>query len=405
MMREHYLQNLSSVVGGFSLILCFLPLFFSKEVTVFYTPIIQSIFLLAATIVALILTVKNRKDDRRHLLPFTLTLALLFIAEVMVHNTIVGYDPNVIFILEIIVQVITLVALLPLYVILVLDIRKTQKHVPRSFKLGSLLVTVIVLLALSPLISVSSKYFIQNEMYFEFIFSILFIIIDADIVAITATFVYMQFKVKKPYLWILVCLSWIFRLIADAVVGYFVARDLELVGSIPEYLYSISYALVLIGLITISERYEKPLSVLELELERKQYQALYEDMNVFAKDLVTVTSILRHDLLNDLVVIQSGIDLYQETGKKEYLERVIQRTDTVAERMDILKSESMLLESLAIQPITLDAIQSVSESFANLEIISLPRDVKVNANRLLYPVVFNVIQNATNMEAIMLMSK
>ncbi|MHA1199943.1 MAG: sensor histidine kinase, partial [Candidatus Heimdallarchaeaceae archaeon] len=124
------------------------------------------------------------------------------------------------------------------------------------------------------------------------------------------------------------------------------------------------------------------------------YQSLYEDMNVFAKDLVTVTSLLRHDLLNDLVVIQSGIDLYQETGKKDYLERVINRTNTVAERLDSLKSESMLLESLAIQPIELDFVSNITDSFANTEIVSLPQDVKVNANRLLYPVIFNVIQNA-----------
>lgn len=397
-MREYLKRNISSLVGGFSLVLCFLPLFFSYQdppvFNTFFIPIIQSVFLLVSAILAGILIFKREKSDRRHLIPFTMTLSLLFIAEVMLHNELTGYITNVLPTITKIVQALTFIALIPLYVLLILEIRITEKHVPRNFKLTSLFVTVIVLLAFSPLFRIIGIYYIQNKLYYEFVFVIISIIIDADIIAITATLIYMQWKIRKPYLWILVCISWIFRFVADITKSYLIAIEKELIGSTPEYLYSVSFALILIGLIVLFERYEKPISIRELELERKQYQTLYEDMNVFAKDLVTVTSLLRHDLLNDLVVIQSGIDLFQETGKQEYLDRVIGRTQKVAERMDTLKSESMVLESLAIQPIELDPISNMIETFSNLKILSLPGDIKVNANRLLYPVVFNVIQNA-----------
>ena len=154
------------------------------------------------------------------------------------------------------------------------------------------------------------------------------------------------------------------------------------------------YALFVVGIVTMIEQYEKPLTISELEKERKQYQTLYEEMNIFAKDLVTVTSLLRHDLLNDLVVIQSGIELYEETKKKEFLERAVSRVDTVAERLDLLKSESKLLESLKIQPIEISLINNVADSFDNVTIHPYTSNIKVNANRLLYPILFNFIQNA-----------
>ncbi|MCE7741233.1 MAG: sensor histidine kinase [Candidatus Heimdallarchaeota archaeon] len=296
--------------------------------------------------------------------------------------------------LDISIQVVTVVAMLPLYILLVSQIRVSQKHVSRQFKLGSLLVTVVALLALSPAIQKISQVFIPNKQYSLFITTLAILIIDLDIIAITVTFVFLQWKIQKPYFWLLIGSGWIFKIVADALKGYFLASEMYIIGSFPDYMFNISYALLLTGLITIFERYEKPISVSEIDQERRQYQSLYEDMNVFAKDLVTVTSLLRHDLLNDLVVIQSGIDLYQETGKKDFLERVINRTTTVAERLDSLKSESMLLESLAIQPIELDFVSNITDSFENTEIVSFPQDVKVNANRLLYPVIFNVIQNA-----------
>ncbi len=398
-MREHVTQNLSSIFGGVALILCFLPMFFTEDVTSTYIPVLKSTFLLITVILAGILTRRKEKINRRYLLPLTLTIALFFVAETLSHIFIMNeremiFPEEKMIGLDISIQVISIIALLPVYILLISQIRFTQKHVSRNFKMGTLIVTVVALLALSPVITTISQVFIPNKQYALFTTTLVILIIDLDIIAISTTFVFIQWKIKKPYFWLLITSSWIFRIVADAMKGYFIATDTYFVGSFPDYMYNISYALLFIGLIIIMERYEKPISVRELDEERRQYQSLYEDMNVFAKDLVTVTSLLRHDLLNDLVVIQSGIELYQETGKKEYLDRVITRTETVGERVDSLKSESMLLESLAIQPIELEPIARVTDSFSDIEIISLPRDTKVNANRLLYPIVFNVIQNA-----------
>ena len=86
--------------------------------------------------------------------------------------------------------------------------------------------------------------------------------------------------------------------------------------------------------------------------------------------------------------------MFEETKKHEYLERALSRVDTVAERLDLLKSESKLLESLKIQPIEISIINNVVESFDNVTIHPYPSNIKVNANRLLYPILFNFIQNA-----------
>ncbi len=398
-MRENRMRNLSSIIGGLSLILCFLPLFFTPEVKFFYVPVLKSIFLLFAVIVAILLTRSKDKTNRKYLIPLTITLILLFVSEVLSHFLLLDSISEILSdhnfaILDMTIIIFSVVGLLPLYIRLITQIRPAEKHVSRNVKLISLLITVLALLILSPAITKFSQVFIQEGQYAQFIFTLAVIIIDIDILAISAIFVYLQWKIRKPYFWLLIAGGWIFKLAGDATKSYLIADNTYEIGKISDYLHCVGYAIFLIGLITIFEKYEKPISVKELDIERRQYQSLYEDMNVFAKDLVTVTSLLRHDLLNDLVVIQSGIDLFLETGKKDYLDRVVRRTNTVAERLDSLKSESMLLGSLAIQPIDLSPIYNVTESFTNIEIISLPKDVKVNANRLLYPIVFNVIQNA-----------
>ncbi|MHA1200022.1 MAG: hypothetical protein ACTSQF_11895, partial [Candidatus Heimdallarchaeaceae archaeon] len=289
-----------------------MPLFFTTEVTYLYVPVLKSMFLLITVVIAIILTKRRDKLDRKYLLPFTLTLSLFLIGEILSHFLIMNeremiFPEQSVIPIDISIQVITIVAMLPLYILLVSQIRTSQKHVSRQFKLGSLLVTVVALLALSPVIQKISQVFLPNGQYFLFITTLAVLIIDLDIIAITVTFVFLQWKIQKPYFWLLIGSSWGFKIVADALKGYFIASDMYTIGSIPDYMFSISYALLLTGLITIFERYEKPLSITEIDQERRQYQSLYEDMNVFAKDLVTVTSLLRHDLLNDLVVIQSGI--------------------------------------------------------------------------------------------------
>jgi len=393
------MRNLSSMIAGFSLIISIIPIFLKPLTNYYFIPIFKITMLIIAVTIALNLIIQKERLDQKYLIPLMITLFLFLVAEIL--SFIHIFDAKLAYItiakpylLQIFIHLISIIAIIPLYILLISQIRKAEKHIPRRIKLTSLFVTIFLIILISPLITAFSTAMIASKDYFSLVFGIVFIIIDLDILAIAFTFVYLNWKVRAPYFWFTIGGAWFFKLAGDTTKGYFLAKGTYDIGTIPDLLINVCYALFVVGLVTMIEQHEKPLTIFEMEKERKQYQTLYEEMNIFAKDLVTVTSLLRHDLLNDLVVIQSGVELYEETKKHEYLERALSRIDTVAERLDLLKSESKLLESLKIQPIEISIINNVAESFDNVTIHSYPSNIKVNANKLLYPILFNFIQNA-----------
>ncbi len=393
------MRNLSSIIAGFFLVIGMIPIFLEPIVNYHFVPIFKISMLIIAVAIALILIIKKERLDQKYLIPLTITLFLFMVAEILafihVLDAKLAYTTiaNTL-LLDIFIHIISIIAIIPLYILLIGQIRKAEKHIPRRVKLSILFITVFLVIIVSPLISSFFTAMIAAKDYFRLVFGIVFIIIDLDILVIAITFVYINWKVRTPHFWITVGAAWLFKLAGDTTKGYFLAKGTYDIGTVPDLFINVCYALFVVGLVTMIEQYEKPLTISELEKERKQYQILYEEMNIFAKDLVTVTSLLRHDLLNDLVVIQSGIELFEETKKHEYLERAVSRVDTIAERLDLLKSESKLLESLKIQPIEISIINNVAESFDNVTIHPYPSNIKVNANRLLYPILFNFIQNA-----------
>lgn len=393
------MRNLSSLIAGFSLIIAIIPIFLEPIVNYHFVPIFKIAMLIIAVTIALILIIKKERLDQKYLIPLTITLFLFMVAEILAFIHILEAKLAYITIantslLDIFIHMISIIAIIPLYILLISQIRKAEKHIPRRVKLSSLFVTIFLIILVSPLITAFSTAMIAAKDYFSLVFGIVFIIIDLDILAIALTFIYLNWKVRSPLFWITIGVAWIFKLAGDSSKGYFLAIGTYDIGTVSDLFINVCYASFVVGIVTMIEQYEKPLTISQMEKERKQYQTLYEEMNIFAKDLVTVTSLLRHDLLNDLVVIQSGVELFEETKKQEYLERAKSRVDTVAKRLDLLKSESKLLESLKIQPIEINIINNVAESFDNVTIHPYRSNIKVNANRLLYPILFNFIQNA-----------
>ncbi len=392
-------RNLSSVLAAVTLIVGIIPIFLKSSVDYYFIPIYKIVILTSALSILIVFVFKKEKLDRKYLFALGFTLLLFLLTEVHTFVSIFDYKLNLISIpyyniYLIFIYIHYLVGMIPLYVLLISQIRKTEKYAPRRVKLGSLFITIMIVIFMSPIISSFISSAVASQDYASIAYSAITMIINLDILATSCVFIYLTRKVRTPFFWITIAGAWFFKLAGDAAKGYFWANDIYEVGAMPDLLYNIFYALFVIGIFTMLERYEKPLTLFEMDKERKQYQILYEEMNIFAKDLVTVTSLLRHDLLNDLVVIQSGVELFEETNKREFLDRALSRVDVVAERLEIIKSESKLLESLKIQSIDIDIIKNVLESFENITILPYPPSIKVKANRLLYPILFNIIQNS-----------
>jgi signal transduction histidine kinase len=392
-------RNLSSVFAALMIIIGTLPIFLKQAIDYYYIPIFKIVILTVAIAILVFYVFRKEKMKTKNLIALGITLFLFFMTELHNFVIILYKDLNLIFIpnfnlYQTLIYLHYLLAMIPLYVLMISQIRKTEKYAPRRLKLASLFITVVIIIFMSPIIvSFITKTSAAGD-YASIVYSAVTMIINLDIFATSLAFIYLLRKVRTPFFWITIAVAWFFKITGDAAKGYFWANNMYEVGTMPDLLYNMFYALFVIGIFTILERYEKPLTIFEMDRERKQYQTLYEEMNIFARDLVTVTSLLRHDLLNDLVVIQSGVELYEETNKHEYLERALGRVDVVADRLEILKSETKLLESLKIQSIDIDIIDNVVESFDNITILPYPSDIKVSANRLLYPILFNIIQNA-----------
>ncbi|MCG3217054.1 MAG: hypothetical protein KAS63_10040, partial [Candidatus Heimdallarchaeota archaeon] len=120
----------------------------------------------------------------------------------------------------------------------------------------------------------------------------------------------------------------------------------------------------------------------------------YEEISILVNDLVTVTSLLRHDLHNDVVVIQNSLELFLETEQEVFLEKLNHRIGMVINRLESIKDESDLLDSLKTQPIDISVIDDVANLFDDVVVISELKNVRLNASKLLYPILINLTQNA-----------
>ncbi|MCF7858652.1 MAG: PAS domain S-box protein [Candidatus Cloacimonetes bacterium] len=120
-----------------------------------------------------------------------------------------------------------------------------------------------------------------------------------------------------------------------------------------------------------------------------------EDLKLIKKHLETATSILRHDITNDLAVIKSGIRLYQNQGKKELLDEVNKR---ITKGLDMIKRhktyESFIEEHTSLEEYEIAAvIDSVITNYPNLE-FAITGSSKVYADSAIYSVCDNIINNA-----------
>ena len=113
--------------------------------------------------------------------------------------------------------------------------------------------------------------------------------------------------------------------------------------------------------------------------------------------LETLLSVLRHDLQNDLVVIEGMIDIYLETGNKRLLHRAlnaVNRGFLLIQRINILHetlSSAFDLETISLKEI----IEKIVSTYLAEPIeFSIHGDAEVNCDNLLLFALENIVTNA-----------
>ena len=378
------------MIAGFAIIIGLIPLFLQENLNIFFVPIYRIVILLCTLIACSYFLFKREKKLRPYLIPVFLSLFFFFVSEILtfVHNLNASEAAlialNVTFIL----------AYLPIYYLLISRIRKNQPYVSKNVSLITLFLTALILAIISPIIiSYSRKSFAENNIM-DFVVTFIYVIIDLDIMSISIVLVILNRKLKSPNFWLMIVGAWLFIFIGDASMAYFLTNSIYTIGTAPDLIYNVSYAIFFVGFVLMMERHVDPTSVFEIDRQRQYYQTMYDEISILVDDIITVTSLLRHDLHNDIVVIQNSLELYQETKQEVFLEKLNNRIDIIIDRLEGITTETDLLETVVEQPIDISIIFDVANLFDNADVISPPKNIQLKASKLLYPILVNLTQNA-----------
>ena len=120
-----------------------------------------------------------------------------------------------------------------------------------------------------------------------------------------------------------------------------------------------------------------------------------ENLREHREHLALINQILRHDLTNDLVVMQSALNLYNKSPAEELLEEISSRTKKSIElihRMRALESFISLHKDLKAYNIR-DVINEVAGNYSFID-IKIKGKARVVADDSLFSVIDNIMRNA-----------
>ncbi|MFO7896155.1 MAG: PAS domain S-box protein [Candidatus Cloacimonadales bacterium] len=115
------------------------------------------------------------------------------------------------------------------------------------------------------------------------------------------------------------------------------------------------------------------------------------------EQLSLITSILRHDLTNDFVVIKSALKLYHKTDDKKFL---YEAENKIARGLELINQmrdqEDFAAENRNLIPYRLtEVLQQVTAEYGELD-ISVTGRASVFADQAIYSIFHNIISNAIN---------
>jgi len=126
--------------------------------------------------------------------------------------------------------------------------------------------------------------------------------------------------------------------------------------------------------------------------ERKQAE---EELSIAKKRLNIATSILRHDVTNDLVVIKSALDIYQDQNDKTMLDEIEKRVEKSLKRINMHREHENFVESYKeLEEYDLvTVLNEVTQNYPGIK-IAISGTGEVYADDAIYSVFENIINNA-----------
>ncbi|UJG44200.1 MAG: HAMP domain-containing histidine kinase [Candidatus Heimdallarchaeum endolithica] len=234
--------------------------------------------------------------------------------------------------------------------------------------------------------------FLLSE-YDVFYFNYLFVKISLDvaILSLTVSLFSIYYQQKKFNIFTMGMISVIFLYLSDlfSILEYF-----NIVKT--SKFSSIFFIYIFITIIIFSFIYPKPQvkTLTEIEREKEELSVLYKETEELVHFLVILNKFFRHDLNNDLVVLSSSLELYRETGDKQFLDLLDSRIKEVESRINKQISTKDILSNIEIQKIPISFITNISYLFNNVSVKLPKKKIFVRGNKLLNLIIYNIISNA-----------
>ena len=234
--------------------------------------------------------------------------------------------------------------------------------------------------------------FLQHEYdVFYFNYLIVKISLDATILSLFLSLFVIYYQQKKFKIFLTGMISATFLYLSDlfSILEYYSIVKTTKFSNI--FFIYIFINIIIFSL--ISPRAELK-TLIEIEREKEELSVLYKEMEELVHFLVILNKFFRHDLNNDLVVLGSSLELYRETGDKQFLDLLDNRIKEVESRINKQISTKDILSNIEIQKIPLSFISNISYLFNNVSVKLPKKKIFVRGNKLLNLIIYNIISNA-----------
>ncbi len=204
----------------------------------------------------------------------------------------------------------------------------------------------------------------------------------------------LYFRIKYGYHWLFMAIGFAILIFRDlAGVYYFMFEDIYPQITIT-VLNLFFFSTMITALLTFFDKSFSMKPIKDIEAESDFYKSRYEELDFLSKDLITVTELWFHDLKNDINVLENSFLLFEENHKTEFLDIIKKRLELMGERQERFQSPVGILDSLKIQPIDVTIIKGLEKAFSSIKINIPNKPLYVKSNKLLFPIILNVVQNA-----------
>ncbi|MHA1303410.1 MAG: sensor histidine kinase [Candidatus Heimdallarchaeaceae archaeon] len=355
-----------------------------------YIDVINRILIVFLCVFVGMINIRKRLDKERRVILYSLTLSMffLFITELMYT---IDYFRNIIDV-SISAELLRLLSYLPLGFILIRRIKIDFRVIKENIVILIIITISTITIFNLPMVELILIYYTAIPIA-SLLFSSLLILLDSIVLMLLNAVFLLYYKLEYSSYWIAIIAGYYVQFFSHLLFSFYYVFGIYEVASFPDVLITIFYSTILAAIIWLISKDQKIETLHQIEKERNYYRNLYQEIDKLGKDYLILSELFRHDLVNDLAVIDNSLELYKETGKNKFLEMSLNRIRSMQEK-PLLNLTKDLTHSMKLDFIHVSSFKYLQNVFPSLKVNFPKKELTIRANILLNSVLYNIIENA-----------